>query len=278
MKDRAYAKINLALDVFNIREDGYHDINSIMIPVNFYDELEINIAERDEYVCNKSFVRFNESNSIIKMIDVVKKRYNINDHYYINLNKVVPMQAGLGGGTSDAGSTLRILKKLYKLDLSKEDEREICVQVGADVLFNYYNKPAVVSGIGDYVEPFDMKKEYNVLIVKPRLGVSTKLAYEKLDMNICDHPNIEKLKQALINGDDINGLLGNSLEQSALLLNKDIETIKNILIENGASNVLMSGSGSSVFAISEDFNEIEKLAEIVKKRTYYVRITKTKAF
>ena len=278
MKDRAYAKINLALDVFNIREDGYHDINSIMIPVNFYDELEINIAEKDEYACNKSFVRFNESNSIIKMIDVVKKRYNINDHYYINLNKVVPMQAGLGGGTSDAGSTLRILKKLYKLDLSKEDEREICVQVGADVLFNYYNKPAVVSGIGDYVEPFDMKKEYNVLIVKPRLGVSTKLAYEKLDMNICDHPNIEKLKQALINGDDINGLLGNSLEQPALLLNKDIETIKNILIENGASNVLMSGSGSSVFAISEDFNEIEKLAEIVKKRTYYVRITKTKAF
>ena len=278
MKDRAYAKINLALDVFNIREDGYHDINSIMIPVNFYDELEINIAEKDEYVCNKSFVRFNESNSIIKMIDVVKKRYNINDHYYINLNKVVPMQAGLGGGTSDAGSTLRILKKLYKLDLSKEDEREICVQVGADVLFNYYNKPAVVSGIGDYVEPFDMKKEYNVLIVKPRLGVSTKLAYEKLDMNICDHPNIEKLKQALINGDDINGLLGNSLEQPALLLNKDIETIQNILIENGASNVLMSGSGSSVFAISEDFNEIEKLAEIVKKSTYYVRITKTKAF
>lgn len=278
MKDRAYAKINLALDVFNIREDGYHDINSIMIPVNFYDELEINIAEKDEYVCNKSFVRFNESNSIIKMIDVVKKRYNINDHYYINLNKVVPMQAGLGGGTSDAGSTLRILKKLYKLDFSKEDEREICVQVGADVLFNYYNKPAIVSGIGDYVEPFDMKKEYNVLIVKPRLGVSTKLAYEKLDMNICDHPNIEKLKQALINGDDINGLLGNSLEQPALLLNKDIETIKNILIENGASNVLMSGSGSSVFAISEDFNEIEKLAEIVKKSTYYVRITKTKAF
>lgn len=278
MKDRAYAKINLALDVFNIREDGYHDINSIMIPVNFYDELEINIAEKDEYVCNKSFVRFNESNSIIKMIDVVKKRYNINDHYYINLNKVVPMQAGLGGGTSDAGSTLRILKKLYKLDLSKEDEREICVQVGADVLFNYYNKPAIVSGIGDYVEPFDMKKEYNVLIVKPRLGISTKLAYEKLDMNICDHPNIEKLKQALINGDDINGLLGNSLEQPALLLNKDIETIKNILIENGASNVLMSGSGSSVFAISEDFNEIEKLAEIVKKSTYYVRITKTKAF
>lgn len=278
MKDRAYAKINLALDVFNIRENGYHDVNSIMIPVNFYDELEINIADKDEYECNKSFVRFNESNSIIKMINVVKKRFNINDHYYINLNKVVPMQAGLGGGTSDAGSTLRILKKLYNLDLSKEEERDICVEVGADVLFNYYNKPAVVSGIGDLVEPFTMKKEYDVLIVKPKLGVSTKLAYEKLDMNICDHPNIEALKNALINGDDIKGLLGNSLEQPALLLNNEIKTIKQLLIDNGGTNVLMSGSGSSVFAISEDFNEIQNLAEIAKKYPYYVRITKTKAY
>lgn len=275
MKDRAYAKINLALDVFNIREDGYHDINSIMVPVNFYDELEINIAEKDEYVCNKSFIKFNESNSIIKMIDVIKYRYNVDDHFYINLNKVVPMQAGLGGGTSDAASALRILKKLYKLNLSKEEERDICVEVGADVLFNYYNRPAVVSGIGDYVEPFTMKKEYDVLIVKPKLGVSTKYAYQNLDMNTCDHPNIDALKQALEKGESIDGLLGNSLEQPALKLNEDIEKIKNELIANGAKNVLMSGSGSSVFVISEDFNEINKLAEIIKKNPYYVRITKT---
>ena len=278
MKDRAYAKINLALDVFNIRDDGYHDINSIMVPVNFYDELEINIASKDNYNCNKSFIRFDEDNSIIKMINVIKQRYDIKDHYYINLNKVVPIQAGLGGGTSDAASTLRILKKLYKLDLTQEDERQICVAVGADVLFNYYNKPAIVSGIGDYVEPFVMKKEYDVLIVKPKSGVSTKEAYQKLNMDICDHPNINKLKNALINGDDIYGLLGNSLEQPALLLNKEIEGIKNTLIDAGARNVLMSGSGSSVFVISENYEEIEKLAELIKNDSYYVRITKTKAF
>lgn len=278
MKDRAYAKINLALDVFNIREDGYHDINSIMVPINFYDELEINIANKDEYHCNKYFVRFNEHNSIIKMINTVKEKYGINDHYYINLNKVVPMQAGLGGGTSDAASTLRILKKLYNLNLSREDERQLCVAVGADVLFNYYNKPAIVSGIGDCVEPFEIKKEYSVLIVKPKSGVSTKESYETLDMNICNHPNIDKLKLALINGDDIHGLLGNSLEQPALILNKDVEKIKKQLISNGATNVLMSGSGSSVFAISEDINEINKLAEIVKNSEHYTRITKTRAF
>lgn len=278
MKDRAYAKINLALDVFNIREDGYHDINSIMIPINFYDELEIKIARENSFNCNKSFIRFDEHNSIIKMINVVKQKYNIKDNFYVNLNKVVPTQAGLGGGTSDAGSTLRILKKMYNLNLSKEDERQLCVAVGADVLFNYYNKPAVVSGIGDYVEPFVMKKEYNVLIVKPRSGVSTKDAYEKLDMSICDHPNIESLKDALINGYDIKGLLGNSLEQPALILNKEIEKIKNTLINNGATNVLMSGSGSSVFAISENYDEIERLAETIRNNSYYVRITKTRSF
>ena len=277
MKDRAYAKINLALDVFNIREDGYHDINSIMVPVNFYDELEINVADEDAYECNKSFIRFNEDNSIIKMINVVKDKYNINDHYHIKLNKIVPMQAGLGGGTSDAGSTLRILKNLYKLNLSQDEERDICVKVGADVLFNYYNMPAVVSGIGDYVEPFKMVKQYNVLIVKPRTGVSTKMAYEMLDMDKCDHPNIDKLKQALILGDDIHGLLGNSLEQPAFLINEEIVDIKNTLINNGCKNVLMSGSGSSVFAISEDYEEIEKLSQIVKDGPYYVRLTKTKA-
>ena len=278
MKDRAYAKINLALDVFNIREDGYHDINSIMVPINFYDELEINIANTNDYNCNKKFIRFNENNSIIKMINELKKRYNINDNYYINLNKVVPTQAGLGGGTSDAGSTLRIFKKLYNLNLSPEEEREICVAVGADVLFNYYNKPAIVSGIGDYVEPFEIKKEYNILIVKPKTGVSTKEAYQKLDMTICDHPNIDKLKQALINGDDINGLLGNSLEQPALLINSEIADVEKILIENGASNVLMSGSGSSVFAISENKQEIENLYRILKNSQYYVRLTKTNAY
>lgn len=278
MKDRAYAKINLALDVFNIREDGYHDINSIMIPVNFYDELEIKIAEKDEFICNKYYIKYNENNSIRKMVEAFKEKYNINDHYYINLNKVVPMQAGLGGGTSDAASALRILKKLYNLELSKEEEKQLCVKVGADVLFNYYNRPAIVSGIGDNVEPFEMKKEYNVLLVKPKTGVSTKEAYQRLDMDICDHPNIEALKQALISGDSIDGMLGNSLEQPAKLINNDIVVIKNALLEYGIKNVLMSGSGSCVFAISEDYEELEKVRDTIKKESYYVRLTKTMAF
>lgn len=275
MKDRAYAKINLSLDVFNIREDGYHDINSIMIPIDFYDVLEINKAEKDSYYCNKSFIKFNEYNSIIKMISVLKEKYDLNDHYEIKLDKSVPMKAGLGGGTADAASTLRIFMKMYELDLSYDEIIDICLKVGADVPFNFFNVPAIVGGIGDQLEEINIKKQYYVLLVKPKTGVSTKKAYELLDMEKCDHPDIEKLKEALINGDDINGLLGNSLEQSALILNSDIASIKDKLKSFGVGEVLMSGSGSTVFCISEDKEAVKQLYNHMKHDRYYVRFTRT---
>lgn len=275
MKDRAYAKINLSLDVFNRRDDGYHDLRSIMIPINFYDELTIEKNDKDVFDCNKSYLRFNESNSIVKMIDIVRKEFDIDDYFKVYLNKCIPTRAGLGGGTSDGASVLRILKRMYRLDIPDEKIIEICLKVGADVPFNYYNTPSVVSGIGDVIEPISIKKEYYVLLVKPKSGVSTKMAYELLDMNKCDHPDIDGLKIALEEGKSIEGLLGNSLQQSAMLINSDIIKIKNELINAGGRNVLMSGSGSTVFCIDEDRQLINSLYQRFKKSVYYVRFCKT---
>ena len=190
MRDRAYGKINLSLDVFNIREDGYHDLKSIMIPLSFYDELEIKKADEDFFVCNKSYIGLNEHNSIYKMINIIRDKYNIEDKFLIKLNKIIPTQAGLGGGTADAASALRIMKRLYNLEMSDKEIVEICLKVGADVPFNYYNVPALVSGIGDEIEPIKMAKDYHVLLVKPHKGISTARAYELLDMDTCDHPDI----------------------------------------------------------------------------------------
>ena len=275
MKDRAYAKINLSLDVFNVREDGYHDISSIMVPIDFYDELEIETADKDSFSCSKPFIRYNENNSIYKMIAVLKERYGIQDHHRIGLRKVVPMQAGLGGGTADAASVLRIFQKMYHLDMNKDEIIDVCLKVGADVPFNYFNVPAVVSGIGDVIEPFEMKKQYYVLLVKPKSGISTKEAYQTLDMAVCDHPDIEKLKDVLEKGEDISGLLGNSLEQPALLLNSDIAGVKKELESFEIGDVLMSGSGSTVFAIGENRALMKALYDAFKGRNYYVRFTKT---
>ena len=275
MKDRAYGKINLALDVFNIRQDGYHEISSIMVPINFYDELIIKKSTEDSFYCNKSYIRFNEHNSVVKMLNILRRRYEIHDCFEIELNKSIPTKAGLGGGTADGASVLRIIQRMYKLDLSKKDIEEICLQVGADVLFNYYNTAAKVSGMGDVIEPFTMKKQYYVLLIKPKNGVSTKQAYDLLDMDKCDHPDIDRIRDLLIEGGDFTGLLSNSLEQPAMLLNRDIEIIKNDLYEAGAVNVLMSGSGSTVFCIDEDKALIKKLYDRYKNSKYYVRFTQT---
>ena len=275
MKERAYGKINLSLDVFHIREDGYHDLRSIMLPIDFYDELEIRIADHDSYLCNRSFLAFDERNSIVKMMKLLKERFGIDDHYEIRLNKQIPTQAGLGGGTADAAATLKIFEKMYDLHLSREEIIEICLKVGADVPFNYFNVPALVTGIGDGIEEIDMKKDYDVLLVKPWKGVSTAEAYRLLDMERCDHPDIDRLKDALAKGEDLTGLLGNSLEQPAVLLNRQIAEIKEKMKALGAKNVLMSGSGSTLFSIGEEKQKMKELCEAMRRQRYYVRFTKT---
>ena len=273
MKEYAYAKINISLDVFNVREDGYHDLKSIMVPINFYDEIEINIANKNRYYCDKYYLRFNEHNSVIKMINILKQRFNINDSYEINIKKIIPSRAGLGGGTADAAATLRIFEKLYDLKLSKDEIKDICLAVGADVLFNYYNYPAIVSGMGDEIEPIKIKDKYYVLLVVSKYGVSTKEAFNLLDMNTCEHPNIDRLKVALENGDEITGLLGNSLQQAAFQLNSDIKPAIDLLKENGFENVLMTGSGSAVFALSKDNEKIKQVYDKLHLNNYFVRFT-----
>ena len=274
MKDKAYAKINLSLDVCGVREDGYHLIDSIMLPINFYDLLEIKISKEDSYRCNWPYIRYNENNSIYKMIQVLKEKYQITDHFAIDLYKSVPIQAGLGGGTADAASVLRIFKKLYGLDPSKEEIREICSRVGADVLFNYCNVPARVSGIGDLLEEIPVKNHYHILLIKPKKGVSTAAAYEMMNLKECLHPDIDRLQKALAEGAPLDGLLGNSMQEVAMILNEEIREVIDCLKEAGARNILMSGSGSTVFCISENSQEIMRLYKVLRDSHSYVRFGK----
>ena len=274
MKEKAYGKINLALDVCGVLDNGYHEIKSVMLPIDFYDLLEINIASEDSYYCNWSYITYNEHNSIYKMISLLKDRYSITDHHYIKLLKSVPIQAGLGGGTADAAAALRLFEKLYDLKLDSEQIRDICVRVGADVLFNYYNVPALIQGIGDIIEPIEVRNYYYVLLVKPRTGISTARAYEALDLKSCDHPDIDRLVGVLKDGDSIEGLLGNSLQGVAQKLNSDITAVIDTLNDIGAKNVLMSGSGSTVFTISENREEIFALYDKIKHLDYYIRFSK----
>lgn len=274
MKSKAFAKINLSLDINGVDDRGYHTLESVFLPIDFYDIIEIKKSKKMKYSCNKWYVFFNEKNTIVKAVNYMKDKYNIKDNFQVHLSKIIPTQAGLGGGSADAAAVIRILNKMYKLEMSKEEIKQACMFIGSDVLFTYYNKPAYVKSFGEDISFINVVNKYYVLLVKPAFGISTKKSYNKLDMNVCAHPNIKKLVSYLKKGKDINELLGNSLEQSSSTLKPEINKIKKQIIEKGGENALMSGSGSCIFSISTNKKRIEVLASSMKKIGYFVRIVK----
>lgn len=274
MKSKAFAKINLSLDVTGVNENGYHTLESVFLPVDFYDVVEIKKSKKMKYSCNKFYILFNKKNTVVKAITYMKEKYNIEDNFSVNLSKLIPTQAGLGGGSADAAAVIRMLNKMYDLKMSADEIKEACMSVGSDVLFTYYNKPAYVKSLGEDLTFIDVKNDYYVLLVKPSFGISTKKSYDKLDMDICDHPDINKLVDALKEGKDINNILGNSLEQPSIALKSEIKKIKHQMINKGAENALMSGSGSCIFSISTNKDVIDNLAASMKKIGYFVRTTR----
>lgn len=274
MISKAFAKINLSLDINGVDNRGYHTLESVFLPIDFYDVIEIKKSKKMKYSCNKWYVFFNEKNTIVKAINYMKEKYNIEDNFQVVLSKSIPTQAGLGGGSSDAAAAIRIINKMYKLEMSKEEIKEACMYIGSDVLFTYYNKPAYVKSFGEDISFIELANTYYVLLVKPSFGISTKKSYDKLDMDICDHPDIKKLVSCLKEGKDINKLLGNSLEQSSSALKPEITKIKKQIMEKGGENAIMSGSGSCIFSISTNKKIIDDLASSMKKIGYFVRTTK----
>ena len=274
MIERAYGKINLSLNITGVREDGYHTLESIFLPLNFYDEITINKSDKMEYKSSQSFIRFNESNTIVKAVELMKKEFSIKDNFSIYLNKHLPMQAGLAGGSTDGAAIIRAFNKMYNLNLSDEKIKELCLSIGADVLFTYYNKPAYVTGIGDEIKFIDVKEDYYVLIVKPKFGVSTKDCYNLMNCETCPHPDIKGLEKALETGEDFMPYLGNSMEPAAIELLNSIADVKKAMLDAGAPFALMSGSGSSVFTMSKDLDTINQLYEALHNKGWFVRHTK----
>lgn len=271
MKNRAYCKVNLALDVIGVKENGYHDLRMIMVPVDFYDEVELIKNDEMKYECERRSIYFDDNNIIVKAIQIMKEEFNINDNFLVRLNKHIPMKAGLAGGSTDGAAIIRMMNKMYKLNLDDEKIKELCLRIGADVLFNYYSKPALVEGIGDKLTFIDIKDDYYVLIVKPRKGVSTKECYDSLDMNACVHSDVDLIAERLKNGEDVEELLHNSLEAPAIKLCEDIKDAKQELLDLGAKFAMVSGSGSSVFTISKSKEVIEEMRSKINRDNYFVR-------
>ena len=276
MYTRAYAKINLGLNVKGNLPNGYHDLEMIMVPLNFYDEIRIEVAEEMSFKSNQAYVSTNPNNTILTAIEHLRKQYGFKENFKIELNKQIPTRAGLAGGSSDGAAIIKAVNQLLKLNMSEQELKAAALAVGSDVYFCLVNRPALVEGTGDIVKPFNCNCDFGILLVKPRSGVSTKESFDKLNLDTCDHPDIAAMQKDLENDDytAFCGRLGNSLEEPSFAINKNIYKVKKQLLKLGFDNALMSGSGSTVFAITCDQELLKKAQKIMFKRGYFARIAR----
>ncbi len=277
---KAFAKINVYLDVIAKREDGYHDLKMVMLPLELHDSIEIEHLPYlvDSYI-TVDHVDLQEAkyNLITKTIKTLRDKYNFKEHFNITVHKEIPIKAGLGGGSSNAAATLKALNHILKLNMTDEEMKGIALSLGADVPFCLDNKPSIVEGIGEKLTNISLKHQYFVVILKPKTGLSTKNVFEFSNTIKLDHGNIDNVVNALENGDDdvLAKAMFNSLEKASILLAPEIQEYKNMLYKDGFKMVLMSGSGSAVYALTTDKNFAKNMYHKYEREGYEVYLTRT---
>lgn len=268
---KALAKINIGLDVTGIREDGYHEVRMIMQTVNLFDKLTIKKVE-DGTVSMKTNLRYlpvDDDNLCIKAAKLLINEFNIKQGVEIQLEKHIPVAAGMAGGSTDGAAVLFAMNRLFNLGLSQKDLMERGVKLGADVPYCVMRGTALAEGIGEVLSPLPPMIKCPVLIAKPGISVSTKQVYEALDskFDTVTHPDIDQLI-ADIEAKDLHALcshMGNVLEEVTIPMHPIISDIKQNMLENGAVGAMMSGSGPTVFGFFEDNKTARKAKEALTK-------------
>ncbi|RHQ78877.1 4-(cytidine 5'-diphospho)-2-C-methyl-D-erythritol kinase [Blautia sp. AF22-5LB] len=267
MRLQAFAKINLGLDVLGKREDGYHEVRMIMQTIRMYDQLDMrkSVEPGIHLTTNKKYIPVDENNLVWRAAKLMMDTCGIIEGVSIHLHKVIPVAAGMAGGSSDAAATLVGMNRLFHCGLSKEKLMELGVQIGADVPYCVLRGTALAEGIGEKLTVLPPMPDCWILIGKPGISVSTKYVYTTLDLNTDTvHPDIDGMKKALEDGNlyGITERMGNVLQDVTIPAYPEVERIKEQMKALGAVNAMMSGSGPTVFGI---FDNEEKAQEACQK-------------
>ena len=267
MKVRAYAKVNLALDVVRKREDGYHDLEMIMAPITLHDLIYINVIDEGiEIESNSKIVPTDQRNIMYKVAQLMQERYGLKKGVKIFVYKHIPTQAGV----------IKAMNKLFHLNLSYEEMAALGKEVGADIPFCIYEKTAFVEGVGEKLQFIDEPFEAYLLLVKPKKGVSTQKAFTSLDLSKVKHQDCRKMKKGIEMNDyqAVIDNLQNTLELPSIKMVPQIKGIKKEMMKLGFDGALMSGSGSCVFGITRNQEIMNKGYEFFRKRYFFVRKSK----
>jgi 4-diphosphocytidyl-2-C-methyl-D-erythritol kinase len=276
---KAYAKINISLDVVGKREDGYHLLRMIMQNIDLYDLININKGKNGIHIIsNKSYIPTDERNLGYKAARLFMEKYDIKDGVDIDIRKNIPVAAGLAGGSTDAAAVLKGMRSIFNMDISDDELMELGLKIGADVPYCILGGTALCEGIGEKITSLKSFKNHIVIVVKPPFGVSTKEVYQGIDMSrIHRHPDTESLIKAVEENDIeyVCANMKNILENVTLKKHGILKDIKNEMLRMGALGSMMSGSGPTVFSFFDDMLKAQYCYEKFKAKYSEVFITRT---
>lgn len=279
---KALAKINLGLDVLRKRQDGYHDVRMVMQTIYLYDNITLTavIEPGIKITSNLFFLPVDENNIAYKAAQMLIDEFQLTDGILIHLDKRIPVAAGLAGGSSNAAAVLYGMNRMFRLGLNLQQLMDRGVKLGADVPYCIMRGTVLAEGIGEVLTPLPSMTRCYILIAKPPISVSTRLVYEKIDSGIIKkHPDIDGIIKGLEQNDlqQVANSMGNVLEEVTELEYPVIGEIKRIMLEAGALNAMMSGSGPTVFGLFESRKKAKAAGQMVRekrlaKQTYVTNV------
>lgn len=276
---RAAAKINLAIDVLRKRPDGYHDVSMIMQSVALYDTITVRALRGEiKVTSNTDKIPVDDSNIVYKAAQLLKTKYNVKEGVLINIDKTIPVAAGLAGGSADAALTIKLLNKAWDLRLSKSEILEAGKKLGSDVPFCIQGGTALAEGLGEKLTSLRGIPDCLILLAKPAADISTKEVYEGLSLeDIKERPDIKDMVRCINEGnlEGISQNMCNVLETVTIKKCPQIKELKEKLMEYGALGSMMSGSGPTVFGIFKDNSSAYNAYDHIKHMVNDVFVVRT---
>ncbi|NIQ40235.1 MAG: 4-(cytidine 5'-diphospho)-2-C-methyl-D-erythritol kinase [Proteobacteria bacterium] len=266
LKIASPAKVNLTLEVLGKRADGYHSIRSLMVPIDLSDILYIALTGDDRVTvsCNRAEVPEDDKNLAYRAGLLIRQASGKRTGFKIRIEKKIPVGAGLGGGSSNAASTLLGLNRLLGARLTRSKLMALATELGADVPFFVLGRPALATGIGEKLEALVGVPRFWFVLVYPGINVSSRWAYERLNFWLTNPSDHNKMPAFSWDAKDLNRLLKNDLEEPVVKEYPVLERVKGRLLDVGAEASLMSGSGSTVYGLFSKKRRAEEAHDQLK--------------
>jgi 4-diphosphocytidyl-2-C-methyl-D-erythritol kinase len=281
---RAPAKINLSLHVLGRRDDGYHVLDSLMVPIGLYDELTINITSDDQRATKRSAIVVTSdsdaapdgpTNLAYRAAELLLDEVTRSIAVRVHIAKRIPVGSGLGGGSSDAAAVLLTLNDYLGKPYNTAELAALGGRIGADVSFFVYGRPARVGGIGEQITPLEAWAALPLVVCSDGYALSTKLVYSKVDLSLTRRRPDSNITHLVIDREAISALLVNDLEAAAAQIHFEVLSLKARLLEQGALGALMTGSGSAVFGVFGDAKLAQRAAAALRTQGLWAEAVNT---